>query len=297
MNAARGLSPRRAALMFVGLVGAVLIVSPAVAQNLLVNGGFEDDAVTGADPVPFANGWNLVNTGTKNTVSAPNGTVRTGVGALELIGNGGFGVPLGLQSFPAEPGQTYDLQGYIRVNDALTAGTRALLKITFRDEIAATDLEPASITIGTADAQPFPGIISAPQLNNASPSDEWVFAQARGVAPANTTQVSFFAILVDETLSTAYFDDMQATLVVPTLPGDFNGDTKVNAADLTIWRNAFATTNAGDTDNDGDSDGQDFLVWQRNVTNTPVSAVPEPATLSAGLTGLALAAGAARRRR
>jgi hypothetical protein len=296
MYAARGWSSRRAAVLAVGVVGAMFICSPAIAQNLLLNSGFEDDAVTGAEPVPFATGWNLVNGGTKSTVSAPNSPVHTGTGALELTGPGGYQVPLGLQSFPAEPGQTYDLQGWIRVNTALTGATRAVLKITFRDLNAAMDLEPASVSIGTADTPDFPGILAAPQLSSATAAGEWIFAQARGVAPANTMEVSFFAILVDDQASTAYFDDLQATLVVPTLPGDFNGDTKVNAADLTIWRSAFATTNAGDTDNDGDSDGQDFLVWQRNVTNTPVSAVPEPTALAVAATGLALTAAARRRR-
>jgi hypothetical protein len=296
MNAARGLSPRRAAVLAVGLVGTMLFGSPAIAQNLLLNSGFEDDAVMGAEPVPAANGWNLVGTGTKNTVSAPSITPHTGVGAFELIGGGSYGVPLGIQSFPAEPGQTFDFQGYMRVDTALPGASRAVLKITFQDINTPGDLEPASVTIGTADAPAFPGILGAPELTSSTATGQWVFSQARGVAPANANQVTFLAILVDELPSTAYFDDLQATLVVPTVPGDFNGDTKVNAADLTIWRSAFATTNAGDTDNDGDSDGQDFLVWQRNVTNTPVSSVPEPTALAVTATTLILTAGAARRR-
>jgi hypothetical protein len=238
--------------------------------------------------------WNPVGGGVKNTASSPGTVPHAGIGALELVGAGGYSVPLVLQSFPAEPGQTYDFQGYMRVNTALTGDSRAVLKITFSDGVA--DLEPASVSIGTADALPFPGILGAPQLNNATVPGQWIFSQARGVAPATTVQVNFLAILVDADASTGYWDDLQATLVVPTVAGDFNGDTKVNAADLTIWRNAFATTNAADSDNDGDSDGQDFLVWQRNVTNTPVSSVPEPTAVVTALTGLALAAAARRRR-
>jgi len=54
----------------------------------------------------------------------------------------------------------------------------------------------------------------------------------------------------------------------------------VNGADFTVWKGAFGSTNAADADGDGDSDGSDFLAWQR--ARGAVSAVtlgmgvPEP---------------------
>jgi len=82
------------------------------------------------------------------------------------------------------------------------------------------------------------------------------------------------------------------------LPGDFNGDQVVNGADLTEWKADFGVDDDSDADDDGDSDGQDFLIWQRNVGDTGVtaaaSAVPEPAALA--LAAIALAPLAARRR-
>ncbi|MCC6494413.1 MAG: hypothetical protein IT424_15490 [Pirellulales bacterium] len=74
-------------------------------------------------------------------------------------------------------------------------------------------------------------------------------------------------------------------------PGDFNGDTLVNGADLTIWRSAFtAATAAGDADSDGDTDGFDFLIWQRHAqaaaapaAGDALAAVPEPASLAIAL--------------
>jgi hypothetical protein len=67
------------------------------------------------------------------------------------------------------------------------------------------------------------------------------------------------------------------------LPGDFDKNGVVNAADLTQWRSHFAVDNGADADNDNDSDGNDFLLWQRGLGQTPstpvVSAVPEPAAL------------------
>jgi sugar lactone lactonase YvrE len=87
-----------------------------------------------------------------------------------------------------------------------------------------------------------------------------------------------------------YFQDVltgltspTAIVIVPTLPGDFNHDGAVDAADLTQWQGDFGLNGESDADNDGDSDGADFLAWQRQLrTAAPgVSAnapVPEPTT-------------------
>ncbi len=79
-------------------------------------------------------------------------------------------------------------------------------------------------------------------------------------------------------------------------PADFNEDTFVNGSDLTLWRSAFDVSAIGDADGDSDTDGQDFLIWQRQIGATSLSSasspVPEP---RAAL--LALIAGAALRRR
>jgi hypothetical protein len=67
-------------------------------------------------------------------------------------------------------------------------------------------------------------------------------------------------------------------------PADFNQDTFVNAADLVTWANSFGPGNGADADDDGDSDGLDFLRWQRELGATSAApaavAVPEPASLS-----------------
>jgi hypothetical protein len=68
-------------------------------------------------------------------------------------------------------------------------------------------------------------------------------------------------------------------------PADFTHDGVVNSLDLMRLRGHFGATGQfdntlGDADADGDIDGRDFLVWQRNLgATTPTVAVPEPASL------------------
>lgn len=76
-----------------------------------------------------------------------------------------------------------------------------------------------------------------------------------------------------------------AIVIVPTLPGDFNDDGAVDAADLTQWEGDFGLNGESDADSDGDSDGADFLAWQRQLDTAALGAsahglVPEPTTVT-----------------
>ncbi len=91
---------------------------------------------------------------------------------------------------------------------------------------------------------------------------------------------------------------------VPT--ADFNGNGTVDAADYTVWRDNFGSTNAtnalGDADGDSDVDGADFLAWQQQfgtsagATQSNTGSVPEPSGLALGLSATAIAAAARRRK-
>ena len=74
----------------------------------------------------------------------------------------------------------------------------------------------------------------------------------------------------------------------PTLAADFTMNGAVNQSDLNSWRNGFgqvvgAAHPQGDADEDGDVDGADYLIWQRQLGNPPpptsgaAAFVPEPA--------------------
>jgi phospholipase/lecithinase/hemolysin len=82
-----------------------------------------------------------------------------------------------------------------------------------------------------------------------------------------------------------------ASRLVDGVPGDFNSNGKVDAADLALWRTGVGAANAagrqGDVNGDGNVDGLDFLAWQRtlgtNLTGPPRTSasvgVPEPETV------------------
>lgn len=69
------------------------------------------------------------------------------------------------------------------------------------------------------------------------------------------------------------------------IPGDFDGNGIVDAADLAQWKGDYGLNGNSDSDGDGDTDGADFLTWQRQLgissPTRPVSTVvPEPGALA-----------------
>jgi hypothetical protein len=113
-----------------------------------------------------------------------------------------------------------------------------------------------------------------------------VLSLLNGTVPANgrvtlaVTGTGDDAFVGDHTVRGAY--DLTLTLGGGGFAADFNNDGKVNGLDLTAWKAAYGATQVGDADDDNDSDGADFLIWQRQFgSGTPsaaaVAAVPEPA--------------------
>ncbi|RIK77353.1 MAG: hypothetical protein DCC67_12815, partial [Planctomycetota bacterium] len=91
----------------------------------------------------------------------------------------------------------------------------------------------------------------------------------------------------------------------PALAADFNMDNLVAAADLADWTTGFGTAAGatrldGDATADGQVDGGDFLLWQREFgrgeSMAPASAVPEPGCLGLAIACLAIGGDYRRRR-
>ena len=66
--------------------------------------------------------------------------------------------------------------------------------------------------------------------------------------------------------------------------------TGTGAVDLAAWQSGFGRNADGDMDHDGDTDGADFLLLQRQLASTfaATQSIPEPATLAQAIAVFAL---------
>lgn len=96
-------------------------------------------------------------------------------------------------------------------------------------------------------------------------------------------------------------NNVKLTNFLAPIAADFDRNGVVDNADLGVWNTAMiGSTTAGDANGDGQTDGSDFLVWQRQLGSTVLgvavaAAVPEPAGLTL-LWGTAVGAIVVRRR-
>jgi hypothetical protein len=71
--------------------------------------------------------------------------------------------------------------------------------------------------------------------------------------------------------------------LLPDPKADFNHDGIVDGGDLAIWQASLGVDAAGDANDSEDTEGVDFLIWQRQqgavagIVGFPVITVPEPA--------------------
>ena len=111
-----------------------------------------------------------------------------------------------------------------------------------------------------------------------------------GASSYNTSQIAANAsqyLFWDDLHPTATVHSIlaaRALALVDGVPGDFNADGAIDAADLALWQANFgavgnATRAMGDANADQTVDGADFLLWQQHATVVQsVAAVPEPQT-------------------
>jgi uncharacterized protein YjbI with pentapeptide repeats len=139
---------------------------------------------------------------------------------------------------------------------------------------------------GTLDLSFASDVNPASQLGRTIDVFDW-----SGVTPTSAFNV---ASALSWDLSKLY-DTGEVTLIGigADLAGDFSGDGVVDAVDLAQWQGDFGLNHESDADRDGDSDGADFLVWQRLLAEgtsavTTTAPVPEPESAVALALGIML---------
>jgi hypothetical protein len=162
------------------------------------------------------------------------------------------------------------------------------------------DIVPFLYDVTFAPATPLAGYLTGEDIYSVGDPEQFQFSLTSGATYyAVTSGYSGFDF---GPYSLSIAGPGSITIVEPSefLPGDFTENHSVDAADLAAWKSGFddplpASHMQGDADGDLDVDGNDFLIWQRDLGRpdavTPVVAsIPEPsavtlffmATLAAG---------------
>ena len=134
------------------------------------------------------------------------------------------------------------------------------------------------------------GMRSDADGGNIEPED-WQQFMINGTAPANTASVRVTMAALEMINSgsgtplSAFFDDFSLEGPAPGDPADFNGDGDVDGRDFLVWqRNAGTTSGAtkatGDADGNGMVNDADFNAWKNGFGSAVAAAgvVPEPST-------------------
>jgi hypothetical protein len=178
------------------------------------------------------------------------------------------------------------------------------------EDVGATSLAPnvtylfvGKISGNGAGANTLQAMLCAPNAtvgNFTDPNYPWMLT-AHGGADFNPTitQLQFTSLFENNATVSNVWVGSESNFFTPPMPGDFNADGTVDAADLAIWAAGAGMTEGatrwqGDANDDGMVDGADYLQWQRHLgmTAAPPSAagVPEPRALALLLTALLTAA-------
>jgi hypothetical protein len=120
------------------------------------------------------------------------------------------------------------------------------------------------------------------------PNGKPVLPQVTATDTFFTSGISGIAFAEDDDLTTGVFRFVtaQSTPFIDGVPGDYNNNGVVDAADYVVWRNGGPLAN--EIDNPGTVNGADYTEWRARFGNTSGSgsghdiaaaAVPEPAAL------------------
>jgi hypothetical protein len=309
--------------------------SPALAQNLVPNGDFEDIQRDEFD-VPILDaygyeaptGWfrSITDPGTEATpqteLISPNnmnnaagnnaGDDSDGAGTNSIALNyiqdpsnpdAGIGVDWRSEAFDTTPGETLifsiDVK-FIGVSQVEWIPDSGFFEGMWAQVRSFTDVAEDGSTAGT-----FKDELNVELKAKDFTLDSWNTVVTSMVVPSEgewtDLRLSTNLFIPGSPLSGGQI--LIDNLSVIRLTADFDDDNDVDADDLGVWKTNFAVDVNGDADGDGDSDGDDFLAWQRQFgfgvappAEIAVNAVPEPAALALTVIAAATLLSAAKRR-
>jgi hypothetical protein len=275
------------------------------AQEFLVDPGFEDTQGLGAagapwreplfaDPVPDVNA----------TVDPRNG-LEHAIISYDSNQSGAFGPTIGSSAYvgfgPAEnitdfTGMTFTVEMHYKVvaNNMVSPNPANAPSILIRNYVSFYSDQFGFLGYGGF-APDFPADVYVEGTNSEYQTNSYQI-QVPNFGTAVTSieyTLGLVAPLTDDFrvmtgTATVYFDD--ASLSIPGIPGDYNDDGIVDAADYVIWRKnlgtSFQLSNEDPAVTPGMVTSEDFDVWQAHFgdqmgpgAGSSISPVPEPATI------------------
>lgn len=276
--------PKLSARITLAVLGAVLLgYSPASAQNMLVNPGFEDPPATAGDVPDAAAGWLAFGDPYTRWVTRQV-PPQSGSQCLKLFGPwdqwGGTGMT---QTFPAAPGQTWiaEIWSLNHSGDAMQAGNFCVIKILFLG--ADGENPPGGAWLAGIN------LFEQRVADSTQTLDVWQFyGVGTAPAPEGTAFVQFLVVEVqgnNPPLGGSVFLDDAVLRMLPTDPCalhdpvfDINDDHRVDSQDFDVFRScltgpaiplpadASQVCKCMDRDGDSDIDQAEFGVFQRCYT-------------------------------
>jgi hypothetical protein len=278
-------------------------INTTTSANLLADGSFEDLSI----PAPNGTGgWTLFN---NSFLESGPVVPQEGLFALKTFGpfTGSPNASGAFQNVPAAPGQQFEgsVWAHSPSSDSIL-GNQNFTNVTL------SFVNSAGAVIGSVNFSPGTNEKNTPIFDGRDPNmpqNEWIQYSVNAVAPAGTAYVrqSLFFIQLNNQGGAVWFDNASLNLLtanIVAVPGDYNQNGVVDAADYVIYRNSLGQVGAGlpaDGNGNGSIETGDYTFWRARFGNTSGAgsgavsqAVPEPSAWVLALFGLLVAAGTRR---
>jgi len=177
-------------------ISALAISTASYGQTInLIDPGFEG-AVTGAGGV---GGW-----GTFGGATFSSDVAHSGTNSMKEFGAGGYSVPGAFETFPAAAGDAWTFSGF-----ALTPGINTNLSLADFGGVQIAFFSGTGANLGTVETAPGTALFGN-KITGASTPNVWIPVSVTAHAPVGTASVQMFDIVIDQTPTHMYFDDMSA---------------------------------------------------------------------------------------